>query len=247
MSTDSQVALVTGASRGIGAAVARLAARDGWDVGINYVANEARAKEVVAAVEVAGRRAVALRADVSVEAEVVRLFEECEARLGPLRGLVNNAGVITAYGRVDALSGEALQRNFAVNTIAYFLCAREAVRRLSTRHGGPGGVIVNVSSRAASMGMPGEYVHYAASKAAVNALTTGLAAEVVAEGIRVASVSPGLIDTEIQMPERFARLAPTTPMRRAGTAEEVAEAVVWLLSDKASYVTGADLLVTGGR
>jgi NAD(P)-dependent dehydrogenase (short-subunit alcohol dehydrogenase family) len=174
-------------------------------------------------------------------------FEECEARLGPLRGLVNNAGVITAYGRVDALSGEALQRNFAVNTIAYFLCAREAVRRLSTRHGGPGGVIVNVSSRAASMGMPGEYVHYAASKAAVNALTTGLAAEVVAEGIRVASVSPGLIDTEIQMPERFARLAPTTPMRRAGTAEEVAEAVVWLLSDKASYVTGADLLVTGGR
>jgi len=243
----SGVLLVTGASRGIGAAVARLAARDGWDVGLNYVANEARAKEVVAAVEVAGRRAVALRADVSVEAEVVRLFEECEARLGPLRGLVNNAGVITAYGRVDALSGEALQRNFAVNTIAYFLCAREAVRRLSTRHGGPGGVIVNVSSRAASMGMPGEYVHYAASKAAVNALTTGLAAEVVAEGIRVASVSPGLIDTEIQMPERFARLAPTTPMRRAGTAEEVAEAVVWLLSDKASYVTGADLLVTGGR
>jgi NAD(P)-dependent dehydrogenase (short-subunit alcohol dehydrogenase family) len=243
----SGVLLVTGASRGIGAAVARLAARDGWDVGINYVANEARAKEVVAAVEVAGRRAVALRADVSVEAEVVRLFEECEARLGPLRGLVNNAGVITAYGRVDALSGEALQRNFAVNTIAYFLCAREAVRRLSTRHGGPGGVIVNVSSRAASMGMPGEYVHYAASKAAVNALTTGLAAEVVAEGIRVASVSPGLIDTEIQMPERFARLAPTTPMRRAGTAEEVAEAAVWLLSDKASYVTGADLLVTGGR
>jgi NAD(P)-dependent dehydrogenase (short-subunit alcohol dehydrogenase family) len=243
----SGVLLVTGASRGIGAAVARLAARDGWDVGINYVANEARAKEVVAAVEVAGRRAVALRADVSVEAEVVRLFEKCEARLGPLRGLVNNAGVITAYGRVDALSGEALQRNFAVNTIAYFLCAREAVRRLSTRHGGPGGVIVNVSSRAASMGMPGEYVHYAASKAAVNALTTGLAAEVVAEGIRVASVSPGLIDTEIQMPERFARLAPTTPMRRAGTAEEVAEAVVWLLSDKASYVTGADLLVTGGR
>jgi NAD(P)-dependent dehydrogenase (short-subunit alcohol dehydrogenase family) len=243
----SGVLLVTGASRGIGAAVARLAARDGWDVGINYVANEARAKEVVAAVEVAGRRAVALRADVSVEAEVVRLFEECEARLGPLRGLVNNAGVITAYGRVDALSGEALQRNFAVNTIAYFLCARKAVRRLSTRHGGPGGVIVNVSSRAASMGMPGEYVHYAASKAAVNALTTGLAAEVVAEGIRVASVSPGLIDTEIQMPERFARLAPTTPMRRAGTAEEVAEAVVWLLSDKASYVTGADLLVTGGR
>ena len=239
--------LVTGASRGIGAAIARLAARDGWDVGVNYVANEARANLVVAAVEAAGRRAVALQADVSIEAEAVRLFVDCEARLGPLGGLVNNAGVITAYGRVDALSGEALQRNFAVNTVAYFLCAREAVRRLSTRHGGSGGVIVNVASRAATMGMPGEYVHYAASKAAVNALTTGLALEVAAEGIRVASVSPGLIDTEIQMPDRFARLAPTTPMRRAGSPEEVAEAVVWLLSDKASYVTGADLLVTGGR
>ena len=239
--------LVTGASRGIGAAIARLAARDGWDVGVNYVANEARANLVVAAVEAAGRRAVALQADVSIEAEAVRLFVDCEARLGALGALVNNAGGITAYGRVDALSGEALQRNFAVNTVAYFLCAREAVRRLSTRHGGSGGVIVNVASRAATMGMPGEYVHYAASKAAVNALTTGLALEVAAEGIRVASVSPGLIDTEIQMPDRFARLAPTTPMRRAGSPEEVAEAVVWLLSDKASYVTGADLLVTGGR
>ena len=239
--------IVTGASRGIGAAIARLAARDGWDVGVNYVANEARANEVVAAVEAVGRRAVALRADVSIEAEAVRLFVDCEARLGALGALVNNAGVITAYGRVDALSGEALQRNFAVNTVAYFLCAREAVRRLSTRHGGSGGVIVNVASRAATMGMPGAYVHYAASKAAVNALTTGLALEVAAEGIRVASVSPGLIDTEIQMPDRFARLAPTTPMRRAGSPEEVAEAVVWLLSDKASYVTGADLLVTGGR
>ena len=239
--------LVTGASRGIGAAIARLAARDGWDVGVNYVANEARANLVVAAVEAAGRRAVALQADVSIEAEAVRLFVDCEARLGALGALVNNSGVITAYGRVDALSGEALQRNFAVNTVAYFLCAREAVRRLSTRHGGSGGVIVNVASRAATMGMPGEYVHYAASKAAVNALTTGLALEVAAEGIRVASVSPGLIDTEIQMPDRFARLAPTTPMRRAGSPEEVAEAVVWLLSDKASYVTGADLLVTGGR
>ena len=239
--------IVTGASRGIGAAIARLAARDGWDVGVNYVANEARANLVVAAVEAAGRRAVALQADVSIEAEAVRLFVDCEARLGALGALVNNAGVITAYGRVDALSGEALQRNFAVNTVAYFLCAREAVRRLSTRHGGSGGVIVNVASRAATMGMPGEYVHYAASKAAVNALTTGLALEVAAEGIRVASVSPGLIDTEIQMPDRFARLAPTTPMRRAGSPEEVAEAVVWLLSDKASYVTGADLLVTGVR
>jgi NAD(P)-dependent dehydrogenase (short-subunit alcohol dehydrogenase family) len=243
----NRVLLVTSASRGIGAAIARLAARDGLDVGVNYVSNETRAKQVVAAVEAAGQRAVALQADVSVEADVVRLFAECEAQLGPLCGLVNNAGVITAYGRVDALSGEALHRNFAVNTVAYFLCAREAVRRMSTRHGGSGGVIVNVSSRAATMGMPGEYVHYAASKAAVNALTTGLGLEVAAEGIRVASVSPGLIDTEIQMPDRFARLSPTTPMQRAGTPDEVAEAVVWLLSDKASYVTGADLLVTGGR
>ena len=243
----SRVLLVTGASRGIGAAIARLAARDGLDVGVNYVSNETRAKQVVAAVEAAGQRAVALQADVSVEADVVRLFAECEARLGPLCGLVNNAGVITAYGRVDALSGEALHRNFAVNTIAYFLCAREAVRRMSTRHGGSGGVIVNVSSRAATMGMPGEYVHYAASKAAVNALTIGLGLEAAAEGIRVASVSPGLIDTKIQMPDRFARLSPTTPMQRAGTTDEVAEAVVWLLSDRASYVTGADLLVTGGR
>jgi NAD(P)-dependent dehydrogenase (short-subunit alcohol dehydrogenase family) len=243
----SRVLLVTGASRGIGAAIARLAARDGLDVGVNYVSNATRAKQVVAAVEAAGQRAVALQANVSVEADVVRLFVECEARLGPLGGLVNNAGVITAYGRVDALSGEALHRNFAVNTVAYFLCAREAVRRMSTRHGGSGGVIVNVSSRAATMGMPGEYVHYAASKAAVNALTTGLGLEVAAEGNRVASVSPGLIDTEIQMPDRFARLSPTTPMQRAGTPDEVAEAVVWLLSDKASYVTGADLLVTGGR
>ncbi len=214
---------------------------------MNYVANEDRAKAVVDDIKALGRRAVAVKGDVSVEKDVLRLFKSCEDQLGAINGLVNNAGIVTALGRLDALSDEALRRNFEVNTISYFLCAREAVKRMSTRHGGKGGVIVNVSSRAATLGMPREYVHYAASKAAVNALTTGLALEVADEGVRVASVSPGLIDTEIQPPERFARLAPTTPMHRAGTAEEVAEAVVWLLSGKASYVTGADLLVTGGR
>jgi NAD(P)-dependent dehydrogenase (short-subunit alcohol dehydrogenase family) len=239
--------IITGGSRGIGAAVARLAAREGWDVCLNYIANKARARSVVDSIESLARRAIAVQGDVSVERDVLALFEECEERLGRVDGLVNNAGIITAYGRLDALSDADLRRNFDVNTVAYFLCAREAVKRMSTRHGGPGGVIVNVSSRAATMGMPGEYVHYAASKAAVNGLTTGLALEVAAEGIRVCSVSPGLIDTEIQMPERFARLAPNTPMRRAGSPEEVAEAVVWLLSEKAAYVTGADILVTGAR
>jgi NAD(P)-dependent dehydrogenase (short-subunit alcohol dehydrogenase family) len=243
----SGVVIVTGGSRGIGAAVCRLAARDGWDVCINYVAAADRAEAVAAAVRCAGRRAVTVQGDVALEADVLRLFETCERALGKPAALVNNAGIISAYGRLDALSDAALRRNFEVNTISYFLCAREAVKRMSTRHGGQGGVIVNVSSRAATMGMPGEYVHYAASKAAVNALTTGLALEVAAEGLRVASVSPGLIDTEIQMPDRFARVAPTTPMRRAGQPDEVAEAVVWLLSDKASYVTGADILVAGGR
>lgn len=243
----ARVLIVTGASRGIGAAVARRAALDGWDVCVNYLARAKRAREVVEAVRARGRRAIAIAADVAVEQEVLRLYATCEKELGRPSGLVNNAGIIVGYGRLDALGDEDLRRTFAVNTISYFLCAREAVKRMSTRHGGSGGVIVNVSSRAATMGMPGEYVHYAASKAAVNGLTKGLALEVAAEGIRVVSVSPGLIDTEIQMPERFTRLAPSTPMRRAGTADEVAEAVVWLLSDKASYVTGADLAVTGGR
>jgi len=214
---------------------------------VNYLHSSDRAAQVVDAVRSLGRKAVAVQGDVSVEADVLRLFEACERELGAVKGLVNNAGIISAYGRLDALSDHDLRRNFEVNTISYFLCAREAVKRLSTRHGGTGGVIVNVSSRGATMGMPGEYVHYAASKAAVNALTAGLALEVAGEGIRVASVSPGLIDTEIQMPDRFARIAPNTPMGRAGSAEEVAEAAVWLLSEKASYVTGADLLVSGGR
>jgi NAD(P)-dependent dehydrogenase (short-subunit alcohol dehydrogenase family) len=243
----AKVVIVTGGSRGIGAAIVRLAARDGWDVCLNYVAHPDRAEAVAADVRGAGRRVLMVQGDVSREADVLRLFETCGRDLGVPAGLVNNAGVITAYGRLDALSDADLRRNFEVNTIGYFLCAREAVKRMSTRHGGTGGVIVNISSRAATMGMPGEYVHYAASKAAVNGLTTGLALEVAGEGIRVASVSPGMVDTEMQMPERFARIAPTTPMRRAGTPEEIAEAAVWLLSDKASYVNGADIVVSGGR
>jgi NAD(P)-dependent dehydrogenase (short-subunit alcohol dehydrogenase family) len=241
------VLIVTGGSRGIGAAICRLAARDGWDVCLNYLARRDRAEEVAAAVTAAGRRAAIIQGDMSVEADVLRLFAECEKALGAPRALVNNAGVVTAYGRLDALSDRDLRRNFEINTVGYFLCAREAVRRMSMRHGGPGGVIVNISSKSAISGMPGEYVHYAASKAAVNALTTGLALEVAGEGIRVASVSPGLIDTELQIPDRFARLAPTVPVGRAGSPEEVAEAALWLLSDRASYVTGADILVTGGR
>ncbi|MBV8831685.1 MAG: SDR family oxidoreductase [Hyphomicrobiales bacterium] len=243
----SRVLIVTGGSRGIGAAISRLAAGDGWDVCVNYVAHAERAKEVVESVRACGREAVAVEADVSREGDVLALFAACEEALGAPTGLVNNAGIITGFGRLDNLADEDLRRTFEVNTISYFLCAREAIKRMSTRHGRRGGVIVNISSRAATSGMPGEYVHYAASKAAVNGLTRGLALEVAAEGIRVASVSPGLIDTEIQRPERFARIAPTTPMQRAGTPDEVAEAVVWLLSDKASYVTGADLSVTGGR
>jgi NAD(P)-dependent dehydrogenase (short-subunit alcohol dehydrogenase family) len=241
----ARVLIVTGGSRGIGAAVSRLAANDGWDVCVNYVAHAERAGEVVDSVRAYGRRAIAVAADVSREKDVLALFAACEDAFGAPTGLVNNAGIITGFGRLDSLRDDHLRRTFEINTISYFLCAREAVRQMSTRHGGQGGVIVNVSSRAATLGMRGEYVHYAASKAAVNGLTKGL--EVAAEGIRVASASPSLIDTELQLPERFARISRTTPMRRAGTANEVAEAVVWLLSDKASYVTGADLAVTGGR
>lgn len=243
----SRALIVSGGSRGIGAAICRLAARDGWSVCVNYCSQAARAQAVVESIRAMGGEAVAVASDVSVEADVLRLFATCEDKLGRPAGLVNNAGVILGYGRLESLSAADLSRSFAVNTLSAFLCSREAVKVMSTRHGGQGGVIVNISSRAATMGMPGEYVHYAATKAALNTLTRGLALEVASEGIRVASVSPGLIDTEIQFPERLARIAPTTPLGRAGTPDEVAEAVVWLLSDKASYVTGADIEVAGGR
>ena len=243
----SNVLIVTGGSRGIGAAVVRLAGRNGYDVCVNYLARKDRAEEMVADVRAAGQRALAVEGDMSREADVARLFTTVDRELGPLSALVNNAGVLTAYGLVEDLREADIRRNFDVNVIGYILCAREALRRMCLRHGGKGGAIVNIASRAATMGMPKEYVQYAAAKAAIVTFTFGLAREVADQGVRVNSVSPGLIDTDIQIPERMVRLAPTVPIGRAGTPEEVAEAVLWLLSDKASYVTGADLLVTGGR
>ena len=246
-----RVLLITGGSRGIGAACALLAARDGWDVAVNYTRDAAAAEAVAAQVRATGRRAIAVQADVADEAQVLRLFATVDAQLGRLQGLVNNAGVVDVAQRVDGMSVARLQRMFTVNVIGSFVCAREAVQRMSTRHGGGGGVIVNLSSAAARLGTPGQYVDYAASKGAIDTFTTGLAREVAAEGIRVNAVRPGLIETEIHasggQPERARELAPTVPMQRTGTAEEVAAGIVWLLSDAASYTTGAVLDITGGR
>jgi NAD(P)-dependent dehydrogenase (short-subunit alcohol dehydrogenase family) len=243
--------VVTGGGRGIGAATARLAAQRGYDVCVSYVQHEPEATAVVAACEAAGVAALAVRADVSVESDVIRLFDTATAELAPVGALVNNAGVVAPQSRVVDLSAERIRRLLDVNVVGAFLCAREAVRRMSTAVGGAGGVIVNVSSRAAVLGAPGEYVDYAASKAALDALTVGLAGEVAAEGIRVAAVRPGLIETDIHAsggePGRIRRLAPTVPLRRGGRAEEVAAAILWLVSDEASYVTGAVLDVSGGR
>ncbi len=247
----NRVLLITGGSRGIGAACALLAARDGWDVAVNYTRDAAAAEAVAAQVRRAGRRAIAVQADVADEAQVLRLFATVDAQLGRLQGLVNNAGVVDVAQRVDGMTVARLQRMFAVNVIGSFVCAREAVQRMSTRHGGSGGVIVNLSSAAARLGAPGQYVDYAASKGAIDTFTTGLAREVAGEGIRVNAVRPGLIETEIHasggQPERARELAPTVPMQRTGTAEEVAAGIVWLLSDAASYTTGAVLDITGGR
>jgi len=243
--------LVTGGSRGIGAATARLAAEQGYDVCISYRDRADSAQAVVADLEATGVRALAVRADVSQEQDVVRLFATARAELGRLMGLVNNAGVLDRQSTVADLVAERIQRILAVNVLGAFLCAREAVRAMSTADGGLGGAIVNVSSRAAVLGGAGEYVDYAASKAAVDALTVGLSREVADVGIRVNAVRPGLIETEIHAsggePGRVGRLGPSVPMRRGGTAEEVAEAILWLLSDKASYVTGSFLEVSGGR
>lgn len=241
------ILIVTGGSRGIGAATARLAAGHGWDVAVNFHTREDRAQEIVNDVRAAGRRAIAVAGDVGREAEVVKLFATVDRELGRVTGLVNNAGTISAYGPVEDLPAAALARDIEVNVTGVILCAKEALRRMCRRHGGTGGCIVNISSRAAAMGMPKEYVHYAATKGAVTAFTIGLAKEVANQGVRVNCVSPGLIGTEIQPPERFQRLGPTVPIGRAGRPEEVAEAVLWLLSEKASYVTGADILVSGGR
>ncbi|MGZ4591515.1 MAG: SDR family oxidoreductase [Actinomycetes bacterium] len=243
--------VVTGGSRGIGAATALRLAERGHPVCISFVQQADAADAVVAACAAAGVDAIAVRADVSVEDDVVALFEAVDAELGPLAGLVNNAGVVDRQARVEDITTQRLERMFAVNVTGSFLCAREAVRRMSTRRGGAGGAVVNVSSRAAVLGAPGEYVDYAAAKAAVDAMTLGLAREVADEGIRVNAVRPGLIATDIHAeggePGRPDRLAPTVPMRRPGQPEEVAAAIVWLLGDEATYVTGTFIDVAGGR
>ena len=247
----TNVLLVTGASRGIGAATAQLAAERGYAVCVNYRTNQGAAEKVVASIEAAGGTALAVGADVASETDVVRLFETVDARLGPIAALVNNAGILERQTRVEHIDAARLDRVFATNVRGAFICAREAVRRMSTARGGVGGAIVNVSSRAAQLGAPGEYVDYAASKAALDALTIGLAREVAAEGIRVNGVRPGIIYTEIHAdggdPNRVDRLGPTLPMQRGGEAVEVARAILWLLSADSSYSTGSFIDVTGGR
>lgn len=245
------VLLVTGGGRGIGAATARLAARQGWSVAVNYARDSLAADEVVRAIRAEGGQAMSVQADVSDEAQVVSLFERIDARFGRLTGLVNNAGVVDVSARVDQMDAQRLHRMFDINVIGSMLCAREAVRRMSTLHGGEGGAIVNVSSAASRLGSPGQYVDYAAAKGAIDAFTIGLAKEVAAEGIRVNAVRPGLIETDIHasggLPNRVRDLAHTVPMQRGGTVEEVAQAIVWLLSPAASYTTMTLMDVSGGR
>ena len=244
------VAVVTGGSRGIGAAIAKAAAGLGFDVAVNYRVRDDKANEVVAAVTAIGRRAVAIQADVANEADVVRLFKQIDGTLGPVTALVNNAGVMPAESRVDEMSAEKLQELWRMNITSAFICSREAVRRMSRKHGGTGGVIVNVSSLAGRRGGRERRAHYAASKAALNGFTVGLANEVVREGIRVNAVCPGVTDTDFHAPyggsERVQRLGATVPIGRAATADDVANAVAFLLSNKASYLTGILIEVAGG-
>ncbi|PQA79907.1 NAD(P)-dependent oxidoreductase [Limnohabitans sp. TS-CS-82] len=247
----SPVLLITGASRGIGAATALLAAKNGWSVAVNYTANALAADEVVRQIRQAGGHAMSVQADVGDEAQILRMFEQIDAKMGRLFGLVNNAGVVDATARVDEMSWSRLERMMRINVLGSIACAREAVRRMSTVHGGTGGSIVNVSSAASRLGAPSQYVDYAAAKGAIDAFTIGLAKEVAGEGIRVNAVRPGLIDTDIHasggLPNRVKDLQHLVPAKRGGTAEEVAQAIVWLLSDKAEYTTMSFLDVSGGR
>lgn len=249
--TNTKVLLVTGAGRGIGAATALLAAARGYAVCVNYLNNRAAAESVVAAITQAGGRAIAVAADVAQEADVLRLFGTVDQAFGPLTALVNNAGILARQMRLEHMDAARLNHVFATNVTGSFLCAREAVRRMSSRHGGAGGAIVNLSSMAARLGAPGEYIDYAASKGAIDAMTVGLAKEVAAEGIRVNAVRPGVIHTEIHAsggePDRIERVKGSVPMQRGGQAIEVAQAILWLLSDQASYTTGSFIDVAGGR
>jgi NAD(P)-dependent dehydrogenase (short-subunit alcohol dehydrogenase family) len=247
----AKVLIVTGGSRGIGAATARMAGTRGYAVCISYLGREDAAVQVVEDIKKTGADALMVQADSAVEQDVLRLFATCERELGKVTHLVNNAGITGPNCRLIDLGADDLQRVLAVNVAGYFLCAREAVRHMSTRYGAPGGAIVNVSSRASLLGGPNEWIHYAASKGATDTFTVGLAKEVAEEGIRVNAVNPGLIETDIHasagMPDRTTRLAPMVPMKRSGTAEEVAETILFLLSDAASYVTGSCIEVSGGR
>lgn len=249
--TDQPALLVTGGSRGIGAAICLAAARKGWRVAVNYAANQTAADAVVSEIVAGGGEAFAVKGDVGNAADIVALFQAVDERFGRLDGLANNAGIVDAQARVDEMSVERIERMMRINITGSILCAAEAVRRMSTRHGGKGGAIVNISSMAAIIGSPSQYVDYAASKAAIDTFTIGLAREVATENVRVNAVRPGVIDTEIHasggLPDRARDLAPSIPMQRAGTAEEIADAVLYLLSAEASYITGSILNVSGGR